>query len=129
MISQKYKNLNISRKKHQCYFKGRATSKSFEEPLSSQKFLVLIYRPRKDERLSRPWSHPAVLNTGPMDWESSALTTRPLYVKYNSLRHADNRKYFSDLSHEIEKKRTCFTWRGKSEKFGDVLAEKKVTLS
>ena len=37
-----------------------------------------FYRPRKDERLSRPWSHPVVLNTGPLDWESSTLTTRPL---------------------------------------------------
>ena len=34
--------------------------------------------PRKDERLSRPWSHPVVLDTGPLDWESSALTTWPL---------------------------------------------------
>ena len=34
-----------------------------------------FYRPRKDERLSRPWSHPVVLITGPLDWESSALTT------------------------------------------------------
>ena len=32
-----------------------------------------FYRPRKDERLSRPWSHPVVLNTGPLDWKSSAL--------------------------------------------------------
>ena len=37
-----------------------------------------IYRPRKDERLSRTWSHPVVLNTGPLDSESSALTTRLL---------------------------------------------------
>ena len=37
-----------------------------------------FYRPRKDERLSLPWSHPVVLNTGPLDLESSALTTRPL---------------------------------------------------
>ena len=37
-----------------------------------------FYRPRKDERLSRPWSHPVVLNTGLLDWESSILTTRPL---------------------------------------------------
>ena len=36
-----------------------------------------LYRPRKDERLSRPWSHLVVLNTGPLDWESSALTARP----------------------------------------------------
>ena len=40
-----------------------------------------FYRPRKDERLSRPWSHPVVLNTGPLDWESSALTTWPLLHK------------------------------------------------
>ena len=32
----------------------------------------------RDERLSRPCSHPVVLNTGPLDWESCALTTRPL---------------------------------------------------
>ena len=31
---------------------------------------------RKDERLSRCWSHPVVMNTRPLDWESSALTTR-----------------------------------------------------
>ena len=36
-----------------------------------------FYRPREDERLSQPWSHPVVLNTGPLDWESSALTARP----------------------------------------------------
>ena len=27
--------------------------------------------------LSQPWSHQVVLNTGPLDWKSSALTTRP----------------------------------------------------
>ena len=40
-----------------------------------------FYRPRKNERLSRPWSHPVVLNMWPLDWESSALTTRPLLHK------------------------------------------------
>ena len=52
-------------------------------PFSSQKFLVpySFYWPWKDERLSRPWSHPVVLNTGLLDWESSALTTRPLLQK------------------------------------------------
>ena len=44
-----------------------------------------FYRPRKDERLSRPWSHPVVLNTGPLDWESSTLTTRPLLHKRERL--------------------------------------------
>ena len=50
-------------------------------PLSSQKSWYSFYRPRKDERLSRPWSHPLVLNTGPLVWESSALTIRPLLHK------------------------------------------------
>ena len=36
-----------------------------------------FYRPRKDERLSKPQSHLVVLNSGPLDWESSALTTWP----------------------------------------------------
>ena len=40
-----------------------------------------FYRPRTDERVSRPWSHPVVLNTGPLDWESSTLITRPLLHK------------------------------------------------
>ena len=39
-----------------------------------------FYWPRKDERLSRPWSHPVVLNTGPLDWESSTLTSGPLLL-------------------------------------------------
>ena len=37
-------------------------------PLRSHSF----DRPRKDERLSRNWSHPVVLNTGLPDSESSA---------------------------------------------------------
>ena len=44
-----------------------------------------FYRPRKDERLSRPWNHPVVLNTGLLDWESSTLTTRPTLVKTSML--------------------------------------------
>ena len=34
----------------------------------------------KDERLSWPWSHPAVLNLGPLDWKCSTSTLRPLLV-------------------------------------------------
>ena len=36
-----------------------------------------FYWPPKDERLSQPWSYSMVLNTGLLDWESSALTTSP----------------------------------------------------
>ena len=38
-------------------------------------------RPREDERLSWLWSHPEVLKLGPLDWESSGLTTTPLLHK------------------------------------------------
>ena len=34
-------------------------------------------RPRKDERLSRPWRHSGLLKKGPLDWGSSALATKP----------------------------------------------------
>ena len=51
------------------------------EPLQRGSLLFTTKFPeipgRKDERLSRPWSHPVVLNLGPPDWESTALTTRP----------------------------------------------------
>ena len=47
-------------------------------PQVPRNFWYSFYQPRKGERLSRPWSHPVVLNMGPLDWESSALTTRPL---------------------------------------------------
>ena len=42
-----------------------------------------FYQPRKDEKLSRPWSHPVVLSMGLLAWESSILTTRPLLHKWN----------------------------------------------
>ena len=44
-----------------------------------------FYQPQKDERLSWPWSHPVVLNTVLLDWESSALTTRPLLHKSKTI--------------------------------------------
>ena len=40
-------------------------------------FWYSFYRLRKYEMLS----HPVVLNTGPLDWESSTLTNRPLLHK------------------------------------------------
>ena len=52
-------------------------------PQGYSHFEEAVYQPRKDERLSRPWSHPVVLNTGPLDWESSALTTRLLLHELN----------------------------------------------
>ena len=49
---------------------------------------------------------------------------------YNSLHHADNRKYFLVyIQCEIEGTRTCFVWWRKWEESGDVFVEKRVTLS
>ena len=33
---------------------------------------------QKDEKLSQSWSHPVVLNLGPLGWEPNTLTTRAL---------------------------------------------------
>ena len=52
-----------------------------------------FYRPRKDERLSRPWSHPVVLNTGLLDWESSTLIFKNILPR-KKIRHIHS-------SHEI----------------------------
>ena len=42
---------------------------------------AVYFLPREDERLRQPWSQPVLLNTGPLDRESIALTTRPLLHK------------------------------------------------
>ena len=36
-------------------------------------FWYSFYQPRKNERLSRPWSHSVVLNMGPLDWETDIV--------------------------------------------------------
>ena len=36
--------------------------------LVPRNFWYSFYQPRKDERLSQTWSHPVVLNLGPLDW-------------------------------------------------------------
>ena len=46
-------------------------------PLIPRNFWYSFDRPRKDEKLSWSWRHPVVLNSGPLDWKSSALSTRP----------------------------------------------------
>ena len=38
-----------------------------------------LYRSWKDEALSPACSNPVVLNSGPLDLESSVLTTKPLH--------------------------------------------------
>ena len=49
-------------------------------------------RPRKDERLCRPWNHQVVLNTGSLDWESSALTMAFSKLRMNVLRNSKGKK-------------------------------------
>ena len=48
-------------------------------PPSTQVSLYSFDRPRKEERLSQPLSHPVVLNPGRLDFESRFLTIRPLH--------------------------------------------------
>ena len=67
------------------YLKATATSRKFTFYHSvPRNTWHSFFRPRKDERLSRPWSHPVVSSTGPLDWQSSALTTRPLLLFFKS---------------------------------------------
>ena len=47
-------------------------------PFSSQKFLVLILSTLEGWKAESTLEPPSGLITGPLDWESSALTTRPL---------------------------------------------------
>ena len=47
-------------------------------PLSSQIYLVLILPTLEGLKAELTWSHPVVLNTRHLDWESSILITRPL---------------------------------------------------
>ena len=61
------------------------------QPLQGDSLLFYRYVPRdswysfdrhrKDEGLSRTWNHPVVMNPAPLDWQSSAQTTRPLFHK------------------------------------------------
>ena len=53
----------------------------FSTKFSTRNSWYSYYWPQKDDRLRRSWSHPMVLNTGPLDWESSALTTGFLYTQ------------------------------------------------
>ena len=63
---------------------GWGSTASRLEPLrGARNSWCSFYRPQKDERLSLPSSHPVGLNTGPLDWEPSILTTRPmLYMAF-----------------------------------------------
>ena len=47
-------------------------------PLSPQKFLIFTLSTSEGWKTESTLEPPVVLNTGPLDWESSTLTTRPL---------------------------------------------------
>ena len=61
-------------------------------------FWYTVDRRWKDERLSWPWSYPVTLNPGPLDWESSTLTTRPLVLNQEILREIEWLKQYSNKS-------------------------------
>ena len=85
---------HLNRKKNftaPCY--GWGSTVSWLEPLWGGSLLfntkfpeifgTHFYRLRNDERLSRPRSYLVVLSMGPMNWESSALTSRPTSFTVN----------------------------------------------
>ena len=55
-----------------------------------------FYQPRKNERLSQPWSHPVDLNTGPLNWKSRALTSRPLLAVISYIFFIDDNWQFKN---------------------------------
>ena len=60
-------------------FHGWGLTASRLEPLRWGSLLSTTKFPEiPGTHLSQTWNHPLVLNTGPLDWESSTLTTRPL---------------------------------------------------
>ena len=67
-------------------------------PVSCQKYLVLILSTSEGCKAELILKPPSGLNVGPLDWESSALTTRPLIHKGKSnfiyTRFVDNQKTF-----------------------------------
>ena len=80
------------------FYYGRGSTTSRLQPLRGGSLLFTIQFPEIPGthfidlgRMSRPWSHPVVLITGPLDWESSALTTRPLLHFKKALLHLVDR--------------------------------------
>ena len=67
-------------------------------PVSCQKYLVLILSTSEGCKAELILKPPSGLNVGPLDWESSAITTRPLIHKGKSnfiyTRFVDNQKIF-----------------------------------
>ena len=66
-------------------------------PMSLQKFLVLTLSTSEGLKAESTLQPPVVLITGPLDWESSSLTTRPLSLikaemKLVLRKHFDNEK-------------------------------------
>ena len=60
--------------------KGYSEDAVYSLPLRPESSWYPFDQPQKEERLTRPRSHWVALNSGPLDWESSALTNRPVFV-------------------------------------------------
>ena len=77
-----------------------------------------FHQPWRDKRLSQPCSYSVVLNPRPLDWQSSALTTRPLqHTTLYSNKYSEENMFinnfsdisFSNLNNEYPEKTN--TWR------------------
>ena len=60
--------------------------------------------PRKDERLSWPWSQPVVSNLGPLDWESSTLALGHCIFQLATMRRRNHFPIFLSLAVKCENK-------------------------
>ena len=84
-------------------FCGWGSTASRREPLRGGSLLFTAkfpeipgtHQPQKDERLSWSLSHPVVFNMRPLDWESSAITTRPLHL---NLKFSPSNSYAETIS-------------------------------
>ena len=105
-MCEKTKTTIATKKNFLTPFYGWGSTASKLEPLRGGSLIprnlwYSLDRPRKDERLSRYWSLPVVLNIGLLDWEYSALTTRPTTL--NPSRHLFA-KFYIDFPRKIFQK-------------------------
>ena len=62
-------------------------------------FWYSFYQPRKDDKLSQPWSQPVVLNTRPLDWQG--IIQAVLFMSVFEQRLSFQMIYFKKNHHEI----------------------------
>ena len=75
--------LGLTVSRLQSHYEGQFTFYLFLFFTQENLILILIDLGRM-KVVSQPWSHPVILNLGPLEWESRILVTRPLLLKLPS---------------------------------------------